>query len=214
MKKYVCAICGYVYDEAENAKSWATLSDDWKCPICAASKDEFRPDMVSVDTDRKLVKTYDIDSTDMHQMNSLEISALCSNLARGCDKQYKPEEAALFLELAAFFKAGAIPAEDADFAKILELVESDLENEIPNANSIAKANGDRGALRALTWSEKVTRILRSLLIRHAKEGESMLVNTGVYVCTICGFIFVGDVLPEVCPVCKVPNWKFEMIEGR
>jgi Fe-S-cluster-containing hydrogenase component 2 len=33
------------------------------------------------------------------------------------------------------------------------------------------------------------------------------------VCTICGFVFVGDNPPELCPVCKVPNWKFEKVGG-
>ena len=42
----------------------------------------------------------------------------------------------------------------------------------------------------------------------------MLAGTGVYVCTICGFIHVGDKAPELCPVCKVPGWKFESVEGR
>ncbi|MFA6688893.1 MAG: hypothetical protein WCR05_05915 [Sphaerochaetaceae bacterium] len=42
----------------------------------------------------------------------------------------------------------------------------------------------------------------------------MFEHTGVYVCTICGFVYVGDNPPALCPVCKVPNWKFEKIEGR
>ena len=63
------------------------------------------------------------------------------------------------------------------------------------------------------WSEKVTRILKSLLARYAREGDAMLENTGVYVCTVCGFVYVGDDLPAVCPVCKVPNRKFERIGG-
>ena len=42
----------------------------------------------------------------------------------------------------------------------------------------------------------------------------MLENTGVYVCTICGFVYIGNELPEVCPVCKVPNRKFERIGGK
>ena len=42
----------------------------------------------------------------------------------------------------------------------------------------------------------------------------MVENTDVHVCTICGFIYIGDKLPDVCPVCKVPNQKFEKIEGR
>ena len=44
------------------------------------------------------------------------------------------------------------------------------------------------------------------------EGEKMLENTGVYVCTICGFVFVGNEPPQLCPVCKVPSWKFEKVE--
>ena len=73
---------------------------------------------------------------------------------------------------------------------------------------------DRGALRSLVWSEKVTKILNSLLKRYEKEGEAMLADTGVYVCTICGFVYVGEAAPEQCPVCKVPSWKFEKMEGR
>ena len=46
-------------------------------------------------------------------------------------------------------------------------------------------------MRALTWSEKVTRMQQSLLSRYRKEGDRMLQYTGVYVCSICGFIFVG-----------------------
>lgn len=29
-----------------------------------------------------------------------------------------------------------------------------------------------------------------------------------------GFVYVGDKAPELCPVCKVPGWKFEKMEGR
>lgn len=47
-----------------------------------------------------------------------------------------------------------------------------------------------------------------MLTRYEKEGEAILGNTGVYVCTICGFMFVGDSPPQICPVYKVPSWKF------
>jgi len=150
----------------------------------------------------------------MQQLSSLEISALCTNLARGCEKQYKPEEAALFNELAGYLKTASAPAKDPDFNKLIALIEKDLEEGFPSANTVASDVKDRGALRALVWSEKVTRILKSLLTRYQKEGEAMLQNTGVYVCTICGFVYIGDTPPDICPVCKVPNWKFEKVEGR
>ena len=93
------------------------------------------------------------------------------------------------------------------------LLNKDLDEYYPYANSIADANGDRGAKRSLVWSEKVTRILKSLLERYIREGDAMLENTGIYVCTICGFVYIGDTPPEICPVCKVTGRKFEKIEG-
>ena len=42
----------------------------------------------------------------------------------------------------------------------------------------------------------------------------MLEHTGVYVCSVCGFVYVGDNPPEICPVCKVPSWKFDKAERR
>ena len=40
--KYVCSICGYVYDPAEHGGvAFEDLPDDWKCPRCKQSKDKF-----------------------------------------------------------------------------------------------------------------------------------------------------------------------------
>ncbi|TKB10872.1 rubredoxin [Desulforhopalus sp. IMCC35007] len=49
MKKYVCALCGYVYDPALGepddgiapGTAFEDLPDTWTCPVCGASKDEF-----------------------------------------------------------------------------------------------------------------------------------------------------------------------------
>ena len=49
MKKYVCNLCGYVYDPAEGdpengvapGTPFENLPDEWVCPMCGASKDEF-----------------------------------------------------------------------------------------------------------------------------------------------------------------------------
>jgi rubredoxin len=51
MKKYVCDVCGYVYDPAvgdPDAKipagtAFEKLPDDWVCPLCGASKESFSP---------------------------------------------------------------------------------------------------------------------------------------------------------------------------
>ena len=39
--KYVCSICGYVYDEAKEGTPFAGLPDAWSCPVCGAGKSAF-----------------------------------------------------------------------------------------------------------------------------------------------------------------------------
>ena len=41
--KYICSICGYVYDEAVSGP-WADLPEGWKCPLCGAAKADFAPE--------------------------------------------------------------------------------------------------------------------------------------------------------------------------
>lgn len=52
MQKYVCNICGYVYDPAEGdpdndvkaGTKWEAVPSAWTCPICGASKENFSPE--------------------------------------------------------------------------------------------------------------------------------------------------------------------------
>ena len=207
--RYVCPVCGYVYDEAQSDIAWAELASSWKCPLCGAPKDVFGPEVSETGNPAPQEIVYE----ELKPLTAIEMSALCSNLAKGCEKQFLPEQAQAFGSLAAWFKKESDAAADPSFDALLAKVNEDLESGFPAARAAAEQQGDRGALRALTWSGKVSLMLRSLLSRYAQEGEAMLINTGVYVCTICGFVYVGDTLPEVCPVCKVPNRKFEKIGG-
>lgn len=41
-KKYVCKICGWVYDPAEhNNVAFEELPADWRCPVCGVGKEDF-----------------------------------------------------------------------------------------------------------------------------------------------------------------------------
>ena len=129
--KYICSICGYVYDEASEGTAFADLPDSWVCPLCRAAKDLFRPEKTEaapeparpapaaagpsahVDTDQA--------GEDLHKLSAGELSALCSNLARGCEKQYKNEEAGLFREIAAYFAAVTPDEPDGDLTHLLSV---------------------------------------------------------------------------------------------
>lgn len=47
--KYVCEVCGYVYDEVAGdpdnnipaGTKWEDLPEDWVCPLCGVEKDQF-----------------------------------------------------------------------------------------------------------------------------------------------------------------------------
>ena len=98
MKTYVCSVCGYVYEEEKGIPSagiapgtrWEELPADWVCPLCGAGKSAFKekgaaapapaPDTAAPQPEREL--------------SAMEVSILCSNLARGCEKQYLAEQAA------------------------------------------------------------------------------------------------------------------------
>ena len=49
MKKYICDICGYVYDPEigdvdggiKLGTTFEDIPDDWVCPVCGVGKDQF-----------------------------------------------------------------------------------------------------------------------------------------------------------------------------
>ena len=49
MEKWVCVVCGYVYDPeigdpdsgVAPGSSWEDVPEDWVCPLCAVGKDQF-----------------------------------------------------------------------------------------------------------------------------------------------------------------------------
>ena len=49
MEKYVCDVCGYVYDPevgdpdngVEPGTAWEDVPEDWVCPLCGVGKDSF-----------------------------------------------------------------------------------------------------------------------------------------------------------------------------
>ena len=41
--KYICTLCGWVYDEEKEGTNWDDLDTDYLCPACGAGKEAFEP---------------------------------------------------------------------------------------------------------------------------------------------------------------------------
>ena len=220
MQKYVCSICGFIYDEATGypeggiapGTKWEDIPGDWVCPLCGAIKDAFKQQNHVTSSTPSIQPAVEEGINTLHELCFEELSVLCSNLSKGCEKQYLTEEAELFNQLADYYIRKSTPASDSQISDLIALIEKDLSSAYDTSNQIVIGASDRGALRALTWGEKVTRILSSLLGRYEKQKESLLENTNIYVCEICGFVYIGDIAPEICPVCKVPSLKIAQIQ--
>ncbi len=58
MDKYVCGMCGYVYDPEEGdsdagidpGTAFEDLPDDWTCPICGVGKEDFEKEQINMIT--------------------------------------------------------------------------------------------------------------------------------------------------------------------
>lgn len=209
MKRYRCKICGHVYDEAKEQVKFEDLPDDWKCPLCGAPKNLFEEIKEEKSTNVTQMIEEEMNPTsfdeDLRTLSSLELSLICSNLARGCEKQYLEKERQLFQELATYYEEKD-SSKEGTLNDVKQIVGQDLKQQ-EQAMNVVDHHQDRGAKRVLTWAGKSTNIMNMILDNYEKKGIDYLKNTKIWVCDICGFVYIGDVPPTVCPICKVPNFK-------
>lgn len=209
MKRYRCKICGHVYDESKEQVKFVDLPDDWKCPLCGAPKNLFEEIKEEKSTNVTQMMEEEMNPTsfdeDLRNLSSLELSLICSNLARGCEKQYLEKERQLFQELATYYEEKD-SSKEGTLNDVKQIVGQDLKQQ-EQAMNVADHHQDRGAKRVLTWAGKSTKIMNMILDNYEKKGIDYLKNTKIWVCDICGFVYIGDVPPTVCPICKVPNFK-------
>ena len=79
MKKYVCDVCGYVYDPAVGdpdngiapGTAFEDLPADWACPLCGVGKDEFS------ETEQQQNKLQNRPVIGMHDIMHIPMTGLC-----------------------------------------------------------------------------------------------------------------------------------------
>ena len=207
MRKYRCTICGYIYDDSKEKIKFEDLPDDWKCPACGAPKslfEEIKEEKEKIKEEEKVEIIEEVDD-DLRELSNYEISLICSNLAKASEKQYLEEEKDLFRELSRHYEE-LESAKTGSLDDVINMVNSDI-NSFSKAMEVFSKYDDRGAKRVVNWASKSTNIMKVIIDTYKEKGIDYIKNNKIWVCDICGFIYVGDNPPKVCPVCRVPSVK-------
>ena len=77
MNKWICTVCGFIYDEAKGLPEegiapgtrWNDIPDDWRCPECSVGKEDFEMVLIEEGQPRatefnRLLNSYIIDCLD------------------------------------------------------------------------------------------------------------------------------------------------------
>jgi rubredoxin len=198
MRKFKCSICGYIYDEAAGVPEkgftpdtkWESIPESFACPGCTAPKPAFNslegtipPSIVSTNKVTEAVEAITIEN--FKGFTTGEISAICSSLAKGCEKQRLQDEMEAFNKIADYFESKTGAENGKTLEDVAKMLADDMTELYPAANKTATDAADRGAQRSLVWSEKVSIMAKLLIERFTKEGEAMLENTNVKEIILC-----------------------------
>jgi rubredoxin len=99
MRKFKCSICGFTYDESAGmpekgiapGTKWEDIPHDFLCPLCGAPKTAFEEIKEQVTVSATAISE-DENFESLRELSAGELSTLCSNLAKGCEKQHLTEE--------------------------------------------------------------------------------------------------------------------------
>ena len=139
-------------------------------------------------------------------------SAVFPNLAKACEKQLRTTEAGLLWEVSRYFEKNNSESEPiVDLKGLSDALALDDKEHLPDLQATAQEAADRGALRMGVWGAKVNTIEKTVTDRYLKVGDALLEGKSIFVCEACGFIFIGQEAPEICPVCKAPQSRFSKI---
>ncbi|WP_114108619.1 glutamate synthase-related protein [Clostridioides difficile] len=83
MSIYKCSVCGYIYDESRNDKTWDELSEDWECPVCTKGRSYFgKISTVYYEEDEKVAEDIVEDESKLNTEKEGDLNYLSTYLRR------------------------------------------------------------------------------------------------------------------------------------
>ncbi|WP_102834330.1 glutamate synthase-related protein [Clostridioides difficile] len=83
MSIYKCSVCGYIYDESKNDKTWDELSEDWECPVCTKGRSYFgKISTVYYEEDEKIAEDIVENESKLNTEKEGDLNYLSTHLRR------------------------------------------------------------------------------------------------------------------------------------
>ncbi|MGG5403121.1 glutamate synthase-related protein [Clostridioides difficile] len=83
MSIYKCSVCGYIYEESKNDKTWDELSEDWECPVCTKGRSYFgKISTVYYEEDEKVAEDIVEDESKLNTEKEGDLNYLSTYLRR------------------------------------------------------------------------------------------------------------------------------------
>ena len=215
MAKYVCSICGYVYEGD-------SMPDDFKCPLCGVGPDKFnkveeapaKNKYAGTKTEKNLWEAFAGESQARNKYTFFASVAKKAGYEQIAELFLKTadnekEHAKLwFKELGELGDTAenllhAAEGENAEWTDMYDRMAKDAEAE--GFPELAEKFRGVGAIEK-HHEERYRALLNNVETRQVFEKAGVQ----IWECRNCGHIVVGTQAPDVCPVCAHPQAFFEV----
>jgi rubrerythrin len=213
--KYRCSVCGYVYEGD-------SLPEDFKCPVCGASKEKFVPaeteeaknPYAGTKTEKNLWEAFAGESQARAKYTyfaSVARSQGFEQIAALFEKTASNEQEHARLWFRALGEIGdteanllhAAQGENYEWTDMYDRMAREADEE--GFHDLAEQFRGVGAIEK-THEERYRRLLHNVEMKEVFKKS----DVKVWECRVCGHIVVGTEAPDVCPVCKHPKSFFEL----
>ena len=87
--KYICTICGYIYDEEKEQTKFEDLPDDWACPMCGAPKAVFKLLVENQENEEK-IETKKEENVEIKKQNKENNRSEERRVGKECRSRWSP----------------------------------------------------------------------------------------------------------------------------
>jgi|GEM_PF-6499 len=201
--RWVCTVCGYVYD---GEVPFEQLPADWKCPICGQPKSVFVIEKAEENkTTKNLMEAFAGESQANRKYMTYAKKAEAEGKKNAAKLFSAASDAETIHALKEFEIAGKINSTSDNLLDAVKGETHEYQDIYPEFIKTAEAEGNKAAAMIFTYAMKAEEA-HAKLYKEALDSINNDEEIFYYLCPVCGNI--EKFIPERCSICGIPGSKF------